>query len=207
MSDDLLLAELFPEKKAKQEQTHEIDWQKVYAELKRRAVKLRLLYDEQVESQGIRVSYSQYCRLFRQWAQSRDISMRQEHVAGENLFIDFSGMTVPITDPETGEVSAAQIFVATFGASNYTYFQGVQSQKLQDWIEAHVRAFKFFGGLPKFLVPDYLKSAVIDADRFDPILNRTYQRFAAHYKVGLVLVVQKTKQRSRRGSRTRNIEP
>lgn len=76
-------------------------------------------------------------------------------------------------------------FVATFGASRYTCFEAVQTQRLQDWIEAHIRAFRFFGGVPKFLVPDNLKAAVIDANRFDPILNRTFQRFAAHYKVGV----------------------
>lgn len=187
LSDDDLFTLLFPEKRARQkeEEVNRIDWQKVFTELKRRGVKLSLLYEEQVESQGLNLSYSQYCRRFKQWAGSKDISMRQQHAAGENLFIDFSGMTVPATDPETGEVCPAQIFVATFGASNYTYFEAVPSQRLQDWIEAHIRAFKFFGGVPRFLIPDNLKAAVIDADRFDPILNRTYQRFAAHYKVGV----------------------
>ncbi len=185
MSDDDLFAHLFPEKKAKQVESVEMDWERVFAELKRRGVTLRLLYEEQAESQGTKLSYSQYCRRFRKWAKEKDISMRQEHTAGESLFIDFSGMTVPVTDPATGEVCPAQVFVATFGASNYTYFEALQSQRLQDWIEAHIRAFKFFGGVPKFLVPDNLKSAVIDAEKFDPILNRTYQRFAAHYKVGV----------------------
>lgn len=187
LSDDDLFTLLFPEKRAKQkeEEAINIDWQKVFTELKRRGVKLRLLYEEQVESQDLKLSYSQYCRRFKHWAESKDISMRQEHTAGENLFIDFSGMTVAVTDPETGEVCPAQIFVATLGASNYTYFEAVQSQRLQDWIEAHIRAFKFFGGVPKFVIPDNLKAAVTDADRFDPILNRTYQRFAEHYKVGV----------------------
>lgn len=185
MSDDDLCARLFPDKPTSKEDEHQPDWEKVFAELKRRGVKLRLLYEERVESQGLTISYSQFCRRFKQWAATKDISMRQIHIAGEHLFIDFSGMTASTTDPETGEVTAVQIFVATFGASNYTYFEGVPSQKLQDWIEAHIRAFKFFGGTPKFLVPDNLKAAVIDAEQFDPILNRTYQRFAAHYKVGV----------------------
>tara|TARA_B100000683_G_C12491122_1_gene554582 strand:+ start:485 stop:2011 length:1527 start_codon:yes stop_codon:yes gene_type:complete len=185
LSDDALFAVLFPEKKAKELVDIEVDFERILAELKRRGVKLTLLYEEQVESRGLNLSYSQFCRRFRKWSKSNDISMRQEHNAGECLFIDFCGMTVNITNPETGEVCPAQIFVATFGASNYTYFEGVQSQKLQDWIETHIRAFKFFGGLPKFLVPDNLKSAVTDAEQYDPILNRTYQRFAAHYKVGV----------------------
>jgi len=185
LSDDDLSALLFPDKPEKKKEV-ELDWEKVYSELKRRGVKLRLLYEERVESQGLTISYSQFCRRFKQWAGTKDISMRQNHIAGEHLFIDFSGMTASITDPETGEVTAAQIFVATFGASSYTYFEAVSSQKLQDWIEAHIRALKFFGGTPKFLVPDNLKAAVIDAEQFDPILNRTYQRFANHYKVGVM---------------------
>lgn len=183
LSDEDLFALLFPDKPLKKVEDYQLDWEKVFAELKRRAVKLRLLYDERVESQGLRLSYSQFCRRFKKWAATKDISMRQVHVAGDNLFIDFSGMTASITNPETGEVTEAQIFVATFGASNFTYFEAVATQKLQDWIEAHIRAFKYFGGVPKYLVPDNLKAAVVDAEQFDPILNRTYQRFAAHYKV------------------------
>lgn len=186
LSDDDLCALLFPDKLVKKEDQNQPDWERVFAELKRRGVKLRLLYEERVESQGLTISYSQFCRRFKQWAATKDISMRQIHIGGEHLFIDFSGMTASITDPETGEVTTVQIFVATFGASNYTYFEAVSSQKLQDWIEAHIRAFKFFGGKPRFLVPDNLKAAVIDADQFDPILNRTYQRFADHYKVGVI---------------------
>ena len=160
--------------------------EKVLADLQRRGVKLRLLHEERVESQGFNQSYSQFCRRFRSWAHSREIDMRQEHRAGEKLYVDFAGMTVAVTNPETGEVIQTQIFVATFGASNYTYFQAIASQKLPDWIAAHINAFKYFGGLPKFLIPDNLKSAVTATDKFDPILNRTYERFAAHYKLGII---------------------
>jgi len=108
LSDDDLSALLFPDKPEKKKEV-ELDWEKVYSELKRRGVKLRLLYEERVESQGLTISYSQFCRRFKQWAGTKDISMRQNHIAGEHLFIDFSGMTASITDPETGEVTAAQI--------------------------------------------------------------------------------------------------
>ena len=185
LSDEDLFALLFPDKSFAHHSQYKPDWEIVFAELKRPGVKLRLLYEERVESQGLNLSYSQFCRQFRSWAKTKDISMKQIHVGGENLFVDFSGMTSAVTDPETGEVTPVQIFVATLGASNYTYFEAVPSQKLQDWIRAHIRAFKFFGGVPKFLIPDNLKAAVIDAEQFDPILNRTYQRFAAHYKTAV----------------------
>jgi transposase len=188
MLDDELESLLFPEKELENEkkESYEPDWEKVLAELQRRGVKLRLLYDERYESAGFDQSYSQFCRRFKKWRQSREIDMRQEHIAGEKLYIDFAGMTVAVTNPETGEVTQAQIFVATFGASNYTYFEAVASQKLADWISAHINAFKYFGGLPKFLIPDNLKSAVTAANRFDPILNRTYERFAKHYNLGII---------------------
>lgn len=185
MSDEDLFTLLFPEKVVKDSEVWKPDWEKVFAELKRRGVKLRLLHEERVESQGLELSYSQFCRQFRKWASTKDISMRQQYEAGESLFIDFAGMTVNLTDPKTGEVNQVQIFVATFGASNYTYFEALASQRLDDWLSAHIRAFRFFGGLPKFLVPDNLKSAVTSAERFDPVLNKTYQRFASHYKCGV----------------------
>ena len=185
MSDGDLCELLFPSKHPQKQDSVHLDCERIYAELNRRGVKLQLLYDEHIEAGGAKIGYPQFTRIFRKWRQSKDISMRQEHVAGECLYLDFSGMTAPLTDPDTGEVTQAQIFVATFGVSNYTYFEALHSQKLQDWVEAHIRAFKYFGGLPKFLVPDNLKSAVTDAEKFDPILNRTYSRFAAHYRLAV----------------------
>jgi transposase len=176
---------LFPEKRPREE-SYQPDWEKVLAELQRRGVKLRLLYEERHDAGVFSLSYSQFCRQFRAWAKLRELDMRQEHKAGEKLFVDFAGMTVHVTDPATGETEVAHIFVATFGASNYTYFEGIPSQKLQPWIKAHINAFKHFGGLPKFVVPDNLKAAIVLADKFDPILNRTYQRFSEHYRIGVL---------------------
>jgi transposase len=89
--------------------------------------------------------------------------MRMMHKAGEKLFVDYAGMTVAVVDPETGEVRDAQVFVATLGASDYTYVEVAWSQSLVDWIGSHVRAFEFFGGVPRILVPDNLKAGVTAA--------------------------------------------
>ncbi|GIU09380.1 hypothetical protein TUM4636_15300 [Shewanella glacialipiscicola] len=86
--------------------------------------------------------------------------MRQHQIAGDKLFIDYCGPTVPIVNPETREVRTAQIFVATLGASNYTYVEASRSQRLECWLQAHVNAFEFFGGVPHLLVPDNLRAAV-----------------------------------------------
>jgi transposase len=108
--------------------------------------------------------------------------MRQEHLAGEKLFVDYAGQTVPIINPETGTVELeAQIFVATLGASNYSYAEATASQKLPDWIKSHIRALEFFGGVPQILVPDNLKSGVTHPCRYEPDVNPTYMDLANHY--------------------------
>jgi len=112
--------------------------------------------------------------------------MRQTHVAGERLFVDFAGQTVPITDPITGAVRQAQIFVAALGASNYTYAEARWSQGLADWIGCHVNALNFIGGVPRQIVCDNLKAGVTSASRYEPGINRTYQEMAAHYGTAIV---------------------
>jgi transposase len=107
--------------------------------------------------------------------------MRQTHVAGEKLFVDFAGDTVAIFDQATGEARAAQIFVAAFGASNYTYAEARWSQGLGDWIGAHVNALSAIGGVPKAVVCDNLKAGVTRPSRYEPGINRTYQDLATHY--------------------------
>ena len=101
--------------------------------------------------------------------------------AGEKLFVDFAGDTMPVFDAITGEVREAKIFVAVLGASNYTYVEARFSEGLPDWIGAHVNALAFLGGVPKAIVCDNLKAGVTTASRYEPGVNRTYQDLAAHY--------------------------
>jgi len=112
--------------------------------------------------------------------------MRQDHRAGEKLFVDYAGQTVPIVDRHTGEVSEAQIFVAVLGASNYTYAEATRTQSLPDWIGSHVRAFRYFGSVPAIVVPDNIKSGVHLAHRYEPEINATYAEMARHYGVAVV---------------------
>ena len=108
------------------------------------------------------------------------------HHAGEKLFVDYAGQTVPIVDRETGEFREAQVFVATLGASNYTFAEATWGQTLAEWCASHVRAFRFFGGVPALVVPDNLKSAVTRPCRYDPQLNPSYQALAEHYGVAVM---------------------
>jgi transposase len=158
----------------------------VHTELRRKGVTLELLWVEYRERHPTGYQYSQFCNLYRQWQRYVDVVMRQEHRAGEKMFVDFPGQTVPIVDPRTGEIVRAEIFVAVLGASNYTYAEAVPSQALPHWIAAHVHAFAYFQGCPSILVPDNLRSGVKRAHRYEPDLNRTYQEMAAHYGCAVI---------------------
>jgi len=153
----------------------------LYNELKKKSVTLQLLWYEYKQANPDGYQYSHFCDLYRRWVKKLDVSLRQEHRAGEKLFIDYAGQTVPIIDRSTGEIIEAQIFLATLGASNYTYAEATLSQGLPSWIKSHVRAFEFFQGLPEILVPDNLKAGVTNPCRYEPDINPTYQDLAEHY--------------------------
>lgn len=156
--------------------------EQVFKELKRKHVTLQLLWYEYKQDNPEGYQYSYFCELYQKWRKGLDISMRQEHLAGEKLFVDYAGQTVPIIDPQTGAVAfEAQIFVATLGASNYSFAEATASQKLPDWIKSHIRALAFFGGVPQILVPDNLKSGVTHPCRYEPDVNPTYMDLARHY--------------------------
>ena len=130
--------------------------------------------------------YSRFCDLLRGFERRLTPVMRQHHVAGDKAFVDYSGKRIGIIDPTTGEIREAEIFVGVLGASNLTYAEATWTQALPDWTGAHVRMFRFFGGAPKLLVPDNLKSGVAKASFYDPEINRTYGALAAHYSVGVL---------------------
>jgi transposase len=153
----------------------------LYKEMKRRGVTLQLLWYEYRKGNPEGYQYSQFCHHYRLWTKKLDVTLRQEHRAGEKLFVDYAGQTVPIVDPSTGEVMQAQIFVAALGASNYTFAEASRAQDLPSWIRSHVHAFEFFGGVSDILVPDNLKAGVTHPCRYEPDLNPTYHDLAQHY--------------------------
>ena len=157
------------------------DWPLVHRELRRKGVTRQLLWLEYKDRYPDGYQYTQFCRLYRTWQGRLDLVMRQEHRAGEKLFVDFPGMTIAITDPDTGEVWQAQLFVAVLGASNYTYAEALPSQALPHWIAGHVHAFEAFGGCTLIIVPDNLRSGVTRAHRYEPDINRSYEEMASHF--------------------------
>lgn len=165
----------------------EPDFPQVHQELKGKGVTKQLLWQEyrqQHPDDGY--SYAQFCHRYLEWRSCQQRSMRQIHRAGEKLFVDYCGPTMSVVNPDTGEVRQAQVFVAVMGASNYTFACASWSQKQEDWLDAHVQAFEFLGGVPEVVVPDNLKSAVHKTHRYEPDLNPAYQQLAAHYQTAIV---------------------
>jgi transposase len=187
LSDAALEALLFPPTPVvPAEQRLQPDWAAVRREMSRRGVTLQLLWEEYRAGAPDGYCYSHFCDLYRDWLGRQAPTMRQHHVAGDKLFVDYAGQTVDVVDPATGEVHAAQVFVAVLGASNYAYAEATWSQGLADWIGSHVRAFAFFGGVPRQVVCDNLKAGVTKPCRYEPGLNPTYQEMAAHYETAIL---------------------
>ena len=164
----------------------QIDFESVHRELSHKGVTLALLWQEGIDRGDWTLSYGQFCRRYNQWKGRQNLSMRQIHKAGDKLFVDYCGPTVPVIHPVTGEVIEAQIFVACLGASNYTFAEATPSQALPYWIGSHQRALIFFGGVPACIIPDNLKSGVKDPCRYEPGVNRSYQDFAIHYGIAVI---------------------
>jgi len=186
--DDLQLeARLFgPQDRTTSGAVIQPDWAQLDRELHRKGVTRRLLWEEHRRQHPDSVQYSTFAEQYRVWKSTTGLSMRQVHRAGEKLFVDYAGLTLAITDPRTGVVHPGQVFVATLGASDYTYVEVTRTQSSEDWLSSHVRALAFFGGVPEMIVPDNLKTGVSHPSRYEPELNRAYAEFAEYYGVAII---------------------
>jgi transposase len=165
----------------------EPDWACIHRELRRKHVTLSILWDEYIEQHSDGYRYSRFCELYRAWEGKLSVTMRQAHAGGDKLFVDYAGDTAPVVvDRLTGEIREAWIFVAVLGASNFTYAEATWTQGLADWIGAHTRALEAIGGVPRLIVPDNAKTAVIKACLYEPAVNRTYTEMAAHYDTAIL---------------------
>ena len=162
------------------------DWNYIYIELKQKGMTRQLLWEEYKEQHPDGYGYTQFKEYYNRFVKTINPSMRQIHYAGDKLFVDFSGLTMPIVDSKTGEVHKAQIFVAVLGASGYTFVHAVMSQNTEDFITCHNGAFNFFGGVPNQVVPDNLKAAVISNKKGKVRLNESYADMGRHYGVAII---------------------
>jgi transposase len=162
------------------------DWGAVHRELRRPNVTLALLWEEYRAGASEGFGYSWFCDLYREWNGRLKPTLRQVHIAGERLFVDFAGHTMAVIDATTGEIRRAEIFVAVLGASSFIYAEATWSQGLADWIGAHVNALSSLGGVPRQIVSDNLKSGITKACFYEPTVNRTYTDMAAHYRTAIL---------------------
>ena len=190
LTDEALEARLYKPPALRERAQQEPDFAWIHQELKRPGVTLALLWEEY--ARGLAAAgeaaykYTSFCVKYRAWAKSLKRSMRQVHVAGERLFVDYAGQTVPLIDASTGEISQAQVFVAVLGASNYTFACATATQSAMDWVGAIIRALEFIGGAPRLIVPDQTRALIVRPDRYDPTPNALVEELCAHYGVAVL---------------------
>lgn len=189
LSDTELLERLAKKKPGRGEKSVELDpdFERLERELSRKGVTLLLLWQEwSREHPEHYYGYATFCRRLNRWRRHNRITLRQAHYPGEKLFVDYAGVKVSVVTKETGEIRALPVFVAVLGASYYKYTEVTETAEMSHWLASHIRAFEFFGGLPKTVVIDNLKTGVTASCRYDPVLNKSYREFAEHYGISVL---------------------
>jgi transposase len=182
LDDGSLERRLYSQASARASAFIEPDYAVMHRELKRKGVTLTLLWEEYRAAVGVATfQYTAFCTHYKAWVGKLKRSMRQTHRAGEKLFADYAGPTMPIIDAETGEIRFASIFVAVLGASSYTFACATSGQTQSDWLTGLERALRFIGGVPELIVPDNPRALVTVANRYEPELNRATAEFAHHF--------------------------
>ena len=205
LSDDITNADLeqllFPNRHKASSQYAEPDYPYIHRELARSGVTLTLLWEEycaKCQEAGQRPYMStQFGERYRRWARVTTATMRIQHKPGDAMQVDWAGDTIPLQDPVTGEQSAAYLFVAVLPCSYYTYAEACDDMRIENWLNFHIHAFDYFGGIARLLIPDNCKTATLSNTQYDVILNRSYQELAEHYGTAIVPArVRKPKDKS-----------
>lgn len=187
LDDERLEALLYPPPPdVPREQRPLPDWATVHRELRRPNMTLALLWEEYRSGATDGFGYSWFCDLYRAWVGRLTPTLRQVHLAGEKVFVDFAGHTMEVFDGVTGEARRAEVFVAVLGASSFIYAEATWSQALPDWIAVHVNLLSFLGGVPRQIVSDNLKAGISKACFYEPLVNRTYADLARHYGTAII---------------------
>lgn len=189
MDDRSLQQLLFPDK-GKNDVRKAPDVSFIHKEMAKSGVTLSLLWHEYElvcrENQEIPYSYRQFCRFYEKYVHTSKATMRIKRKPGEALEVDWAGQTAKLKDPMTGEIHAAYVFVAVLPCSQYSYVEAFLSMNARNWIQAHIHAFEFLGGIPRTVIPDNLKTGVVKTTTVDPVLHRTYQEMAEHYQTAII---------------------
>ncbi|AKL93673.1 transposase y4bL/y4kJ/y4tB [Clostridium aceticum] len=189
MSDGQLQELMFPEK-ALPTSRKIPDCEYIHKEMAKSGVTLSLLWNEYCEEcrliGEIPLMYSQFCRYYHRYANTKKATMYIHRKPGEQMEVDWAGQTAEIVDRNTGDVLVAYVFVAVLSCSQYAYVEAFLSQNQENWIAAHVNAYKFFGGITRILVPDNLKTGVDRISWYTPTINKTYHEMAEHYGTAVI---------------------
>jgi transposase len=182
LGDAELEARLYRPQGTRAPDPREPDWARVHEDLRQKEhVTLQLLWQEYRRDHPDGYGYSYFCQHYRAHVGRIDVVMRQTHRAGEKLFVDWAGDTLPYVDPQTGEVRQAHLFVAVLGFSSYTFARVYPDERTGSFLSAHMAAFEHFGGVPELVVPDNLKTGVKKPDRYEAEIAAPYAELAAHY--------------------------
>ncbi len=184
------------------------DWEEVHKELRKKGVTLELIWMEYIEKHPDGYKHSQFGEYYRRWKKEHnEPGMRNVHVGGERMQVDYAGQKIQIVDAETGEVFMASVFVAVLPASNYTYAEAQCGENQCNWNNGHVRAFNFFGGVVKIVIPDNLKTGVTKPDYYEPGINLAYQELAEHYQIAVLPArVKHPKDKAKGENAVQNVE-
>ena len=185
ISDKQLMSLLYPPAETRKSPS-EPDMEYVFHEMKKKNITLMLLWEEYKEKHPDGIMYTQFCDRYRKFKKDNKISLHKEHKAGEEMEVDWAGDTITYVDTHTGELKPAYLFVAVLPASSYPFVYAYGDTKIANWIDAHVRAYEYFGGVPKITIPDNTKTAVIKPDGVDPLLNKSYHEMARHYRTTII---------------------
>ncbi len=167
------------------------DFPYIHKELLKNGVTLKLLWQEYVDncrdSGKPPYGYSQYCKLYQDYVVQNKLTMHIQHKPGDKLMVDWAGTTLSLYDKVTGNSSKVYLFVATLPFSMYCYAQACRTMKEEEWINAHIAMYEFFGGATRILTPDNLKVGILSNRKYeDPVVNRSYQELADHYHTALI---------------------
>ena len=210
LGDDELDRKLFPEDQPIQsEPEYPIpDWAKINTDKRQKGVTLRLLWQEYKEQYPNGYQYSQFCEHYQRWKKQQvEPSMHKEHKGGEEMEVDYAGLKMHMIDPETGEVIKISVFVATLPASNYLYAEPHLNEDQKNWNNGHARAFEYFGGVVKIVVPDNLKTGITKPNYYEPGVNLAYQDLAEYYKFAVLPArVRKPKDKGAVENGVQNVE-
>lgn len=186
LDDDALEGKLFGKREDAADDKPKPDVEYIRRELSKKGVTLTLLWEEYLKDNPGGYRYTQFCDYFRRYQKSLDVSLRMPHKAGEKMFVDYAGQTMPIVDKDTGEITQAQIFVSVLGASDLIFCEATPTQELPFFIGSHTHAFSFYGGVPMITVPDNLKAGVTKPCRYEPDINSTYLDMATYYGCAII---------------------